>query len=279
MKSNKTIDRLIEKYLSDDLDPTERELVDRLVESDNDIRKALLLRKKINKSLAKSDVYELKKMLEDIIKRNKYLSSLEEPASPYLKWYYAVAIFFLLIGLGSTTILFLGYFRSINSTDIIIQTDTNSNINKRIDLSDSGYVKPLAPILTKEHNKKYHNPDEHKRDFDVNSTLFAHNFTISPYLESFIDNFRSNGIKIISPTHLREYIQMENITFSWEVRSQPDSVYQLTVYDNHETIIYRSSVENPYILRDKLRPGLYYWKIEIDNELLYLDKFKILYQK
>jgi hypothetical protein len=101
--------------------------------------------------------------------------------------------------------------------------------------------------------------------------FFADNFTISPNLENLVNvHSRSLSIQVLSP--LNGEIIKERILFRWKVDT--DDRLTLKILSNKETILQAISVRGSrYILVQKFPPGLYYWKLESKDELLYLGKF------
>jgi hypothetical protein len=177
-----------------------------------------------------------------------------------------------LVGFGSITSVFLRQHKSVNLENNFVQTDHIPTIDK----SNPSPSESFSTKTSKDENNEDQNSEIHEIDLESNSPIIAQNFSKSAYLESFIDNFRSNMVKVVSPTHNKEYIYKDKITFSWEGEKGTELIHQLTVYDNRETIVYRANIENPFTLSNDLKSGLYYWKIETEKGLLYLDKFKIL---
>ena len=62
------------------------------------------------------------------------------------------------------------------------------------------------------------------------------------------------------------------VSFDW--KREGTAALTLSVVDNRGKTIYRTQVDGvPFKLKQSLRPGLYYWKLQDDNELLYVGKF------
>lgn len=279
MKSSKKINRLLQKFLLNELDPTEQELVDRVIGSNKEINDAIILRKKIDKSLKKSDILELRAKLEEILKQKKHPTSFQEPIIPYLSWYQTAAMIILLIGLGYFTTLFLRHLNTIQSTSIAIKTEIEPKSRNNSDFAETNYLKSLAPISDI-------NIDDQKQliekksiiQTESDSKLFVNNFNESAYFESLIGNFRSHDLTVISPTHNEEFFREDNITFSWEESSQPASNYLLSIFNSRETLILQTHIENNFTYIEELQPGLYYWKIEYKDKLMHFNKFRISYK-
>lgn len=91
-------------------------------------------------------------------------------------------------------------------------------------------------------------------------------------LEYFIDSrTRSAELGILSPKPNQRFFGKE-IVFAWE-NVTTDSL-TIKVLDNHGNLIYLLCPEgNRAVLSNELSYGLYYWKLETEEDLLYLGKF------
>ncbi len=110
-------------------------------------------------------------------------------------------------------------------------------------------------------------------NIDKNET-YAMNFTESPYLESSIVQTRSDDIVVITPEQSDTYNIHENIIFNLEI---PDSdPVKLLIFNNKETIIFETKLDmTPFVFNQSLTPGLYYWRIETEDDILYSNRFFI----
>ncbi|MCK9407895.1 MAG: hypothetical protein WCX28_04175 [Bacteriovoracaceae bacterium] len=102
------------------------------------------------------------------------------------------------------------------------------------------------------------------------NNLYADNFVPSPNLDDVIQSdFRSATIEVFSPNN-GEFVHPP-ITFRWEHFDRP---MKLKILTNKEITILTSIVTtNSFITTKKFEPGLYYWKLEADDELLYIGNF------
>ncbi len=105
--------------------------------------------------------------------------------------------------------------------------------------------------------------------------LYAANYIVSDDLEYLIDQgYRDNNfIKVLSP---KNGITVKNeIIFHWETESE-QQLY-LKVLNNEEEVLHKFTLIKNHLLfnitEKKLKPGLYYWKLESNEELLQLRKF------
>ena len=106
---------------------------------------------------------------------------------------------------------------------------------------------------------------------------FAQNFIESPDLEKFINqNYRSaSGVVIKSPA--KDEITNNKITFRWEKKT--DKAVTLKILDNvGRSVIEATPDSDSFVLNineKNLNPGLYYWKLETEDDLLHLGRFFI----
>ncbi|MFO7525295.1 MAG: zf-HC2 domain-containing protein [Ignavibacteriaceae bacterium] len=167
------------------------------------------------------------------------------------------AIIFLLI------IFNIKYGESIDS-EIIITED--KQVDEQIDES----IEPIPEVI------------QPKDDFTV---LTGPAFEQSQYIEDWInENIRSSNEKIdtvLSPV-LGDTIKNNNVIFSWRMVEQEE--VSIKIMNNLEEEIYKA-VADPLQFPDynvKVSPktfnpsGLYYWRIEDENEVLYIGKFYFL---
>jgi hypothetical protein len=117
-----------------------------------------------------------------------------------------------------------------------------------------------------------------KQDFVPSDSLvvskqefFADNFTVSPNLENLVNaHSRSLSIQVLSPLNGENFT--ERILFQW--KADEDDRITLKILSNKEKTLRTISVRGSrYAFSQKIPPGLYYWKLESKDELLYLGKF------
>lgn len=103
---------------------------------------------------------------------------------------------------------------------------------------------------------------------------YAENFIPAPYLEGMLSfQARAGEIQIRSPEMGQTC--KGRIFFSWEP-TDANPLF-LVLLNNRGKIIRRIQVtDNKYRLKEKLMPGLYYWKLESEEEMLILGKFMII---
>ncbi len=99
-------------------------------------------------------------------------------------------------------------------------------------------------------------------------------FTLNPNLENMIGSrVRSGVFEALSPTN--NSVVKGIIHFSW--KQEQMHPISLKIVSNRGDLLYTFAVSGQaFDFNEKLENGLYYWKLENDNELLYVGKFKVL---
>ena len=101
--------------------------------------------------------------------------------------------------------------------------------------------------------------------------LLSDNYAVSPELEGLIGvHYRSNDIEVESPT-LGERIHGK-VTFKW-ARGEEEKVILKIVNNKGKEVVVARTNENGYQFSGTLERGLYYWRLETADELLYVGKF------
>lgn len=99
------------------------------------------------------------------------------------------------------------------------------------------------------------------------------NFRVNPNLENMIGTqYRSVAVQIVSP--LNNSTLHGDIVFAW--KKNLHSPLTLKIINNKNEVAYNYAVEgNHFVFKQKLVPGLYYWKLENRQDLLHIGKFFI----
>lgn len=102
--------------------------------------------------------------------------------------------------------------------------------------------------------------------------LLADNFSESINMEDLVQTqFRSISVEVLTP-EINEVVQ-QPIEFKWEDVGEP---LTLKILSNKErTLISTQVTTNSYTAQKKFAPGLYYWKLETKDELIYVGKFLV----
>lgn len=104
------------------------------------------------------------------------------------------------------------------------------------------------------------------------------NFEESPWFESLLKNqVRSSGISasILSPAIGKNF--KNDIVFRWNIQKNGKEFlgpFDLKIMNNKEAIIHSAEITgNQYELKEGFEPGLYYWVLEENSEMIFLGKF------
>lgn len=102
--------------------------------------------------------------------------------------------------------------------------------------------------------------------------FLAANFEVSPNMEDLVQTqFRSISVEVLAP-EINEVVQ-QPIMFKWEDVGEP---LTLKILSNKErTLLSVPAVTTTYTAQRKFAPGLYYWKLETEDELIYVGKFLV----
>jgi hypothetical protein len=194
---------------------------------------------------------ECKQQIMQIVDQMKDLPVNAAEPHPYfdsvqtssVRWYRAAAIIILFLAGG--TILYLSQNHRGAEQPGYAQEQT---------VPETTSIPPIAP--------PHENPPQQ----------FADNFIPSPNLDNVITSeFRSSSFKVLSPG-IGETVKSP-VMFRWNSIGRPVT---LKILSNTETTILTSTVNDSiFITSKKIVPGVYYWKLEENDELLYLGKFVI----
>ena len=99
------------------------------------------------------------------------------------------------------------------------------------------------------------------------------NYETLPYFEEILsDVSRSESVTVLSP-QVGAVVQNKPL-FKWEGLEE-ERIY-LIILDNQGNELFRFTTDkNQFKLSKKLNPGLYYWKLESEEDLLFLGKFLV----
>ena len=100
---------------------------------------------------------------------------------------------------------------------------------------------------------------------------FAERFKPTPYLEGMLAlNTRGEELLVVSPEPGSRQVGV--VRFRWKGRT--GRVTLVILNNRGKPVVTAHPSGQEYVLRRKLPPGLYYWKLETDEELLYVGKFE-----
>lgn len=274
MQTRKEISELIEKLLNDELSPREKQEVLTLISQNDYLQKEFILRQKIDRAIQKTDVMEFRQELEALIRDKKGDGDnlVEEPPLTYYKWHLAAAVVIVLVAIG------FGLSRFIPTTELSVQDQPRNESSTEDDTS----LEVLEMNTPTDANKETSPPlqpaakpatDAKAETQDKEDNLLALNYKESAYFESFIDSYRSEDVEIDAPKPGERFSSGDVIQFKW--RFPGNDFLLLQIYNNHEERLFKGNFINHVEFREKLKPGLYYWKLESENELISMNKFYI----
>jgi hypothetical protein len=146
-----------------------------------------------------------------------------------------------------------------------------------------GLVKNQIKIDTNAISKKNKNQESKKftkEKTDSTVKLFlqhdelAVNMQVSPLFESLVaSNYRSNDMEVISPNLNQQFTSEQPILFKFKGNLSVQVV--IMIYNNKGRKIFEKDniTTNDYKLDIELLSGLYYWKLEKTDNLIYVGKF------
>ena len=104
--------------------------------------------------------------------------------------------------------------------------------------------------------------------------LFAMNFIPEDELEALAEEvFRSDGITIQLPENDDVYSPKSRIPFTWD---GPDQAITLIILNNKAEEVHSVELQTrSYLWRPNIDPGAYYWKLETEDDLIFVGKFFI----
>jgi hypothetical protein len=102
---------------------------------------------------------------------------------------------------------------------------------------------------------------------------FADNFTPSPNMENLVGaELRAASVTVQSPVNGQAV--RGNIVFRW--KSAGKATFRVRVLTNKEEEVFRATTDRNNALCDKrLAPGLYYWTLMENGELVHVGEFTI----
>jgi|GEM_PF-3287793 len=285
MKENNNIRELFEKYVSKEINDEEMQTLSSKLK-DPHVKKEFELWKEIDNSLKKTDIIELRNQLKEIVS-NSNSNKLKSTKSrkTILKNKYSIAAVIILIVVSGFS---LYHMIDRNNNNTITDNESIHDTNEII--HPSQYMVHESSIIEENKIKEEESRESKAKDVEINikdeelsinnneeivvNTQYAMNYTESPYLESYIGETRSVSFEIINPGRSARFKHNESVGFNWYTNT--NEAITLIILNNNEEEIFNGRIESlPFILEQILLPGLYYWKVETEDDLLYFDKFYV----
>lgn len=191
----------------------------------------------------------LKGVVYDSSEKHPYFDAVREP-----KVQYGVIAYRIAAVLAGAALLGIGYYyitsnNSVATTPVLVEKETPIQMEQKQEQK-----------TTQETTVKKTNRD------------FAANFVESPNMEDLVQTqFRSISVEVITPK--AGDIVKQPVVFRWKGMNEP---LMLKILSNKERVIASAqSLTDSYTAAKTLPPGLYYWKLETKDELVYAGKFLV----
>ena len=281
MAGNENTRKLFEKFVSNEISEEEKQSLNSMLSSNPELREEFELWKQIDRSLKKTDTIDLRNQLAEIVSSNYKDKKTAESWRTILKNKYSIAAVIILIVVSAYSLYHITNRQNLN---VLTKNDTISNPDKNIkNLNNTYYTSDTSEnevkaikIPTSEKtsgNEQEELATQDKEDV-TNNNLLAMNYTESSYFESYIGDTRSINFEIIIPDHAARFKKGDEIVFNWNTIAK-DNIY-LIILNNKEEEVYNNIIDNiPFTISKSLTPGLYYWKVETEDDLLHFDKFYV----
>jgi len=255
--------------------------VDKMLLEETDFIPNVLLEHVENCKKCKSEIIEL----YEICKNNPdYKTTIHVTFSEKEKSRFRINLSVLLkiaasIILVISLTFFIKYINIKNSLkkDIISKKELNDTTFNANELTNSSSVNISDSDIS---NKPVNKKQIHSlvtQNIKQTSSYISANYEIYPDFENLIEeSFRSEfSLKILEPKTGQVLPLNKPIVFKW--KGETDEKIRIAIFNNKAEKLYeiKHISDNQVILNKKLRPGLYYWKVETESDLVYLGKFVI----
>ncbi len=208
------------------------------------------------------------------------LQKTGKPKWPYYLFKYAA----IWVGIAVIAAIFILFFQGPRLMDGD-KTNKHAALNQKgSDLSngDSSRSSSTTAKIAESNNSSAGNTNispvpvggKEEKESKPNFQAALHNrFAVNPNLESMTGTqMRGTGFEVISPAN-NEALELP-IHFAW--KTSLDSPLTIKIVNNRNKTLYSYSVQGTSLaMNDALSVGLYYWKLESRNELVYVGKFFI----
>jgi hypothetical protein len=218
------------------------------------------------------DCFSCKRSVQEVYDIVQRLDYAELPPHPYLdqnktrsssSWGIITRMAAVLVVAGGLGLLAYVY---LSDTDLPVAADEPAA--EPADDAPVAGIEPEPPVLIEPEvvTPEVKSPSERPAD------MFAANFEPSLFYEALAgQQFRAQALRVLAPS-IGEKASGE-MRFSWQGRNIGDM--HLQILDNRENTVYKTTTNRTSYLYDvsDLDPGIYYWRLETDEELVYVGKF------
>lgn len=254
------------------------------IEANPHLRKMLAEQIDINSALSQSDVIELRKKLKIIHRSLKPGVSASFSIPGTLKWYLTAASFALLITSGYILYNIFGTKMGILSKQTNNGFFVTNDSSELTPVDSSGHFNNVYAVNDEVLNRKNQSDaneelvDAKRSEINENSEpgdkkLTTVMFEENPMLESLlINSYRSNeNLEILSPELDEMFLSDEIIIFEW---NQTLDAARLKILNNRAVTVFEINIKGKYFkLEQELGIGVYYWKLNSNDENLFTGKF------
>jgi len=87
---------------------------------------------------------------------------------------------------------------------------------------------------------------------------------------------RFERIEILSPKLSERYLSNQRIKFLWKTSYKGQLGIKITDNKGNEIFTFDNTKKSKFVIKEKFQPGLYYWKLETFEELIYIGRFIIV---
>ena len=107
--------------------------------------------------------------------------------------------------------------------------------------------------------------------------LFAANFVADETLDGLIGMaVRGGELNVLNPANDTTLLVGENINFAWQYQStDPSSLTFILLNNRGEILTSTTTASSNYQASSSFEPGLYYWKLETEDDLIHVGRFFI----
>lgn len=219
------------------------------------------------------DVFEF--LSEEILtKEHPYFSNLHKKNRfNTVNIFKIAASILVVVSLGITGLYF------INNNKQLLQNKNVSELQE-----DSSLIKPNESDLINTDNFES-NLDSieieeiinvQKQQLIAKASIEDERYILSDNQQAMIGNvMRSDYFEVISPKDSTSFKRGEEISFSWKTDVEDEII--LKIFNNKAELTFESEsiINNTYLLKDEFERGAYIWKVETDNDVLYIGVFYI----
>jgi hypothetical protein len=251
MSDREKLHEWIDRFNDNDLSGEELERFLEMLKTDPRLRAEVRLDKELNSILAEEDEIEFRRKILDVMKKRS--------PGQQRNWLLMAAMFLVLAGMVA---LFFWAVRKPLRQDEKNQPFTSTDTINRT-------VRPVPAFPRKDNMRPGSHTPQEKRE------LLADNFTPNPAFENMLGTtVREGGITMLKPDNGLTFHHRSVIRFEWKKTEGRAVRIQIVDPSGRQALnvenITHSWLEVP---ADSLPPGLYYYKVVVEDELVHLGKF------